>query len=69
MVKYLEADYDIEGPPQGLIPHFWSTIDALGGWKGFVGIFIGVTAFYVLVNYVIIRDRAKREAKAVRKRK
>ncbi len=68
MVKYLEADYDIEGPAQGLIPHFWTTIDAIGGWYGFIGIFIGCLGFYIIVNYVIQRDRAKREAKVSRKR-
>lgn len=68
-MKYLEADYDIESPPVGFIPHFWTTIEALGGWIGLVCIFGGVCAFYYLVNYVIQRDRAKREAKLNRKRK
>ena len=69
MVKYLESDYDIEGPATGLVPHFFSTISSVGGWYGVVGIFIGVSAFYFLVEYVIQRDRAKREAKAAAKRR
>jgi len=32
-IQHLDHDYELESKPTGLIPHFWDTIDALGGWK------------------------------------
>jgi hypothetical protein len=63
MVKYLEEDYEIDGPPQGFIAHFWTTTSAIGGWKGLLALFVILIVFYVIVDYVIARDRLKREAK------
>jgi hypothetical protein len=49
--------------PTGLIPHFWDTIDALGGTIGITLIAVGILAFFLIVDFVITTSRKKREAK------
>lgn len=63
MVKHLDFDYEIEEKPTGLIPHFWDTIEALGGFKGIFLITLGVLLFYGIVIYVVTTGRLKRQKK------
>jgi hypothetical protein len=60
--KHLTHDYELEEKPTGFIPHFWDTIDALGGWKGISLIAIGILIFQYIVAWAISSGRAKREA-------
>jgi hypothetical protein len=66
MVKHLDVDYFQDSRPTGLIPHFWDTIDVLGGSLGLGLITLGVFLFYLLVHYVVQSSRAKREKKKQR---
>ena len=34
MVRHLDPTYEESEKPSGVVPHFFDTIDALGGWKG-----------------------------------
>jgi hypothetical protein len=64
MVKFhLENDYELFERPMGIVPHFWDTIDVLGGWMGLTLISVGILAFFLVVDYVITTGRKKREAK------
>lgn len=62
MVRYLDQDYQQASKPTGLIPHFWDTIDSLGGILGLSLLFLGICAFYYIVMYTIVSGRQKREA-------
>jgi hypothetical protein len=66
MPRYLDQDYDQAGKPTGLIPHFWETLEVLGGALGIFGIFLGIALFYTFVNWFITSGRKKREAKKKR---
>jgi hypothetical protein len=68
-MRHLEPDYEVENPPVGFIPHFWTTISALGGWKGLLLINLGVLAFYFTVEYIVTTNRNKRELKRRNKQK
>jgi hypothetical protein len=63
VMKHLEADYEVDRPPSGFIPHFWDTIDSLGGTVGLSLIVIGILLFYFIVDYTITTNRKKREQK------
>ncbi len=64
MVKHLlEHDYDISEKPSGFIPHFWDTIDALGGYLGIFLLSVGILLFFFIVDYTITSGRKKREGK------
>jgi len=62
MPRYLDQDYDQEGRPTGLIPHFWDTLAAIGGVYGIIFIFVAIIAFFNLVEWYISYSRKKREA-------
>ena len=47
-----------------LYDHFFDTIDALGGLRGLLYLFIGCFFFYGYVVYSITAGRAKRERKS-----
>ena len=61
MVKHLDQDYELENPKTGFVEHFYDTIDAIGGWKGFAVLSVIIIAFYALVVYTIQSGREKRE--------
>jgi hypothetical protein len=63
MVKHLESDYEMSHKPTGLVPHFWDTIDSLGGMTGLSLITIGFVLFYYFVDYMVVTSRKKREEK------
>lgn len=62
-MKHLDPDYEVDRPPMGLVPHFWDTINVLGGWRGMVLISIGVIIFYFVVDYAVMQGRKKRMIK------
>ena len=67
MVKYhLESDYEMFEKPTGFVPHFWDTIDSLGGPLGIALLSVGIILFFLIVDYVITSGRKKREAKKSR---
>ena len=68
MVKNLDHDWELEGPTNYYIHHFWDTIRALGGWKGILILFIGLAGFYLFVVYTIENGRIKREKAKFSKR-
>lgn len=69
MVRHLERDYEMETKPSGLVPHFWDTIEVLGGWKGMCLLSFGIMSFYFIVVYFVTSGRKKREAKKEAKTK
>jgi hypothetical protein len=62
-MKHLDPDYEVDRPPSGLIPHFWDTIDVLGGSRGMILLILGVIIFYFLIDYIVSQGRKKRMAK------
>jgi uncharacterized membrane protein len=68
-MRHLDHDYHVTHRPTGFIPHFWDTIDSVGGVYGLIAITIGIVGFYYGVLWYILYSRAKREAKAASKRK
>lgn len=62
-MKHLDPEYEVDRPPQGFVPHFWDTINVLGGARGMFLITLGIIIFYFTVEYVITQGRKKREAK------
>lgn len=60
-MKYLDPDYEVDSPPTGLIPHFFDTINVLGGWKGLLGISFGVLLFFLVIDFSISYNRKRRE--------
>jgi hypothetical protein len=62
-MKHLDPDYEVDRPPMGLVPHFWDTINVLGGWRGMVLISIGVIIFYFVVDYAVMQGRKNRMIK------
>lgn len=63
MVKHLEHDYELTWRPTGLVPHFWDTIEALGGLVGIFGLATAVIIFYFGVLFYINYSRQRRESK------
>lgn len=63
MVKHLESDYEMTHKPTGFVPHFWETIDSLGGTAGLAAITLGFVLFYYFVDYMVVQSRKKREEK------
>lgn len=63
MVKHLESDYEVDRPIITLTSHFWDTVNSLGGPIGLALIFVGVLAFYFIVDYTIYISRQRREQK------
>ena len=61
MVRHLDTDWELEGPLNFWVHHFWDTIRALGGWKGLIILFIAMGAFYTYVVYTIESGRERRE--------
>lgn len=61
MVRHLESDYELENAPTGFIPHFFDTIDSIGGKKGLCIIAFCLFAFYQIVVYTVNASREKRE--------
>jgi hypothetical protein len=66
MVKYLEHDYELDRRPTGFIPHFFETLEAIGGVFGITLLFAGILAFYIGVTWFVNYSRAKRDAKKKR---
>jgi len=67
-MKHLTHDYELSEKPQGFVPHFWDTIDSLGGPIGLVVLGLVVGAFHLFVVWFVERQRLQREAKKLRKR-
>jgi len=63
MVKHLENDYELDQKPTGFVPHFWDTIDSLGGPLGLVLMTLAFVIFYYVVDYMVTSSRKKRELK------
>ena len=59
--RHLDHDYELEGPINFWIHHFFDTIRVLGGWKGMLALTLAMGAFYGAVVYTIENGRAKRE--------
>ncbi len=59
MVRHLDPTYEESEKPSGAVPHFFDTIDALGGWKGglltvFLVYFLLRLLVFSLVNFFIL---------------
>lgn len=63
MVRHLDPSYEESVKPSGVVPHFFDTIEALGGWKGLTLLFIGLVIFYLVVEYAIQRGRRRQNSK------
>ena len=61
-MRHLEHDYTVDRRETGFVPHFWDTIDAIGGYKGILFLGFGIFAFYFGVLFFITYQREKREA-------
>ena len=61
-MKHLDSSWELENPGQTtLLSHLYDTIEALGGWKGLLVLFVGVGNFHGIVEYVISSGRKKRQ--------
>ena len=61
-MKHLDSSWELENPGQTtLLSHLYDTIEALGGWKGLLVLFVGVGIFHGIVEYVISSGRKKRQ--------
>ena len=62
-MRDLEPHYHVSEPPNPYVHHFWDTIWTLGGITGLGLILLGCLIFYMIIVFVIDRERNKQSKK------